>query len=277
MVMENYISQRELIDTLENAGITTNEFLLISWRKRGAITHRKRGLGKGKGSIVQYPASTVQQVKRLLEHLEEKRSLDLAIYRLWLEGYPVNLRKVIKQDLRKYERLFDKVSEGLWWKKDGVIGEYGKKRLPPGFLKSIRREFGRYGFDFLLETLLVTITGTALYNNENIRAFMQLLPTNYLNHDETERALKSAVLHLSPEHLNDVLGKTRDEDFRVAYNNLEIVKNIIGESIPIFGEMKRVCDWDSPALSLGLLLCLSVFEDKKLLEIVLANQKEKLP
>ncbi len=269
--MEKYISQIELIKELGKSKIIANERLLISWRAWGAIPHRKRGLGRGKGSVTEYPAAVTQQIQRLLELLDEKRSLDFAIYQLWREGYPVNLRKVIKRDLRKIKDLQDALSKNAWYDGDGEQGgtnkKYGQKRLPRGgLLDRVRRTLGKEDFVFLVEALVIGFTALAYYKAEHISAFMELLP-DQLDREGIAVALQHVASDMSIEHLEVTLNNALDADFPIAYNKLETGIDWLRVNYPLFGDIPPVSEWHGFMLSLGLLLCLSPFADRGFLEM----------
>jgi hypothetical protein len=268
--MEKYILQNKLIEELDKSNIIANERLLLSWRTWGVIPYRRKGLGRGKGSITEYPASIIPQVKRLLELLDEKRSLSWATYQLWCEGYPVNLHKVLKRDLRKIKDSRNELLRDAWHDEEGegggTIEKEGQKRLRSKLLKRIRQAIGKESFVFWVETIIIVFTGLPYYYSKDIDALIELIPTN-LGREGITIALQHATSLMLIEHLEDILKKARDTDFPVAYNFLETAINELRSKFPILRDIPQVSEWDGVVLSFGLLFCLSLFADQELLEM----------
>lgn len=269
----NYISQNELIIRLNNVKISANENLLISWRKCGAIPYRKRGLGRGRGSITEYPVSSIQQIERLLRYLHEKRSLDWAVYQLWREGYSIDLRRLLKRGLNKFKVKSNLLNQKDWGKK-GIIAQYEQKRLPPSFLDRARRILGRKSFGYLMDALIGVLVGTPKLELENIRAVVELLPDESWKY-VIETAFQHITFYMSPKHLEAVLTSTKDDNFRIAYDSLEAIVDELINKYDLQELISPVNEWSGPWLAFGLLTFLSLTRDEDLFKAVSFALAEK--
>jgi DNA-binding transcriptional MerR regulator len=79
---------------LQNAEVTgVSAHQIERWHKAGLLpSPRHRGLGRGRGSVSDYPAGTVAQVRAILRLIEPHRNLEKVAVLLKLHGYDVSAR-----------------------------------------------------------------------------------------------------------------------------------------------------------------------------------------
>lgn len=114
-------SSRTLRARLSRAGLHgVSASQIERWQKAGLLPPpRKRGRGRGAGTVSSYPPGTVPQVRALLRFLGRHRNLEKVVVLLKLNGYVVSTRAC----RRAIEHLvLDRVDE---------IDPYGHRRYEP--------------------------------------------------------------------------------------------------------------------------------------------------
>jgi hypothetical protein len=88
----------ELLRTVEAKGFRVSRDQLDRWRKKGLVpTPELHSLGRGRGRIALYPASTVTQLLVIAQLLERSRDFDVARWQLFLGGFSVGMPKLRAQ------------------------------------------------------------------------------------------------------------------------------------------------------------------------------------
>jgi len=80
------------------------EFTLDRWRREGLIPWRRQFLGFGEGTATVYPPIAVSMVRRLQELRLEFKGVDRWRWALWLEGYPVDIVRSLKDRLQQFRK-----------------------------------------------------------------------------------------------------------------------------------------------------------------------------
>jgi hypothetical protein len=80
----------------------------LTWlRQNGLIPRpRRRSRGLHKGTLSLYPPVTVAMIRRLDELAAERRDADEWLWRLWLEGYPIEIGKRLAAKIGAAAELF---------------------------------------------------------------------------------------------------------------------------------------------------------------------------
>jgi hypothetical protein len=99
--MEEWLTEQDVID---QTGASRRR--LTRLRQSGLIpSPRRRSRGLHKGTASDYPAGTVAMIRRLDGLAAERRDAGEWLWRLWLEGYPVEIRKHLAARLDKAAAL----------------------------------------------------------------------------------------------------------------------------------------------------------------------------
>lgn len=93
-------------DLIRQAGATITRYQLERWLKAGLLpAPHRRGLGRGKGTVSEYPAIAVPMVKRLVELSKQTRDIHAWRWQLWLDGYPIDQERLQLDLVRHLEAM----------------------------------------------------------------------------------------------------------------------------------------------------------------------------
>src|SRR5438445_8607665 len=86
----------ELLKHAAAGGYRVSRSKLHSYQRAGLLPRpRQRGLGRGRGTEVLYPAGSAKQLIALRLALEDRRSFRIAGLQLWWDGYDVAPRLIM--------------------------------------------------------------------------------------------------------------------------------------------------------------------------------------
>lgn len=84
------LTLQEVLAAARQRGVEVSERQLKRWRDEELVSSpTKRGLGRGRGTVVFYPAETPQRLVRIARALDENRSFSYVRWVLWCERHPV--------------------------------------------------------------------------------------------------------------------------------------------------------------------------------------------
>jgi hypothetical protein len=90
---------------------------LVRWHRAGLLPRpSQRSLGRGRGTMTTYPPGTAAQVVALCQIRDDERRLDRIAFRLWWEGFNVDLaviRKQLQAVLRSIEADAQRAADDL--------------------------------------------------------------------------------------------------------------------------------------------------------------------
>jgi hypothetical protein len=130
---------------------------LHRWQQAGLLPKpRQRGLGRGRGSEVLYPAGSGRQLIALCRLLQDKRSLERACWGLWWEGYPVSgsrirdllSRRLAMMDVRLADVMVAVAAGSTEGEQDlrSRIEEWSRGPISDSLLRLTRRRTGKKQF-----------------------------------------------------------------------------------------------------------------------------------
>ena len=242
--MENTLTRAQLIEiinqpeNLRGRKLPVTSRVLSSWESRGAIPYPKRhGVAIGRGCFFLYQASIVDHVKRLIVFLEENRSIDRAILLLWLEGYTVDYRPVLKRGLIAYKKWWDSLRvvrvinerEEVYPsdKAFAIIRKryQGKeKRYKSKTISAIARRTNKGVFGDYKAVLLGLIIGQdySSYIEEEVKIFLSLTsgisPASVLDSGIVVEEFFNAISQsCSPAYIEDLIDNGSDQELTVNY------------------------------------------------------------
>lgn len=97
----------EVVAYAASLGYVMSAAQLARWHRAGLLPRpRQQSLGRGRGTATLYPLGTSVQVVALCQIRANERRLDRAAFRLWWDGFTVDLT-VIKSLLARHLRDFD--------------------------------------------------------------------------------------------------------------------------------------------------------------------------
>ncbi len=100
---EQWLATEELI-ARAGGGVTRSQ--VERWLKAGLLPRpRRRGLGRGQGTVSLYPPGAVPLLRRLLALQEETRDIGEWRWQLWLDGYPIDAERLRRQLLVALDRV----------------------------------------------------------------------------------------------------------------------------------------------------------------------------
>jgi len=99
--MPDLVSRDELLAYASELGASITAHQLVRWHKYGLLPRPKRvGRGRGAGTMSLYPWSAVSQALFVARALRVYKSLPVAAWAAWAEGYPVTAcvrRRLLRQ------------------------------------------------------------------------------------------------------------------------------------------------------------------------------------
>src|ERR1700733_9866438 len=100
-------SRDEVIQRALVLGYAVSPTQLARWHRAGLLPRpRQQALGRGRGTETLYPAGTALQVVAICQIKDEERRLERIAFRLWWEGFSVDL-SVIQGQLAAAVQSFE--------------------------------------------------------------------------------------------------------------------------------------------------------------------------
>lgn len=117
------ITTDQLITRLLEVGISRESRVLTDWRQRGILPPlRKRGQGKGKGSIYVWDEDILEQAIAAHWLLERLNRSDEALLGLWFSGFKICPEKARNAWINHLDRLKNRRQQAASHYKDGFLG-----------------------------------------------------------------------------------------------------------------------------------------------------------
>lgn len=257
-----------LLGTANAAGFRVSRFQLRRWQQAGLLPEPKQsGLGRGRGTVVLYPAGTSSQLFALCAQLKRKRSLPVAAWHLWWDGFSIpdarireTLREMIvdwderREGLRVLKERDDPEVEEAWAR----IGKWGRGRLADPELRRIRKRTGRDRFPTFY--LLLTEIGAGAFDGwsdptdgETLAKGLGFSRTAPYRSTEKRSEFLARLQNifrglsevLQPQRLRSVLDSSSAEDLRATRDEvvacldlldpfLALLATVIGEDVRAF-------------------------------------------
>lgn len=120
------ISEQELRDA---TGIDHHTLRRV--RKWLFLSPVRKFPGRGAGSVSYYPRIAVPMIRRFLELRSETRNIEDCVWRLWIEGFPIEIREWALRRLRPFDA---RLAAAL----NGDIGKVRKDAIATGSAKPAR-------------------------------------------------------------------------------------------------------------------------------------------
>lgn len=193
----NAESSKQLLELAQEHGYSVSTTQLARWHRAGILPRpEQQSLGRGQGTQSLYPVGTGEQLLLLCElHRHERRLIHLA-WRIWWEGYPVDLQliwKILQQTaaqlserigwfiaLRQLEQATDdKGLEGSEQVLD-FIEQFATVDLDYKPLRRIRKRLGKEQFTTFMRMLIDIATGIfqehgTIYDRREVLAELRIL------------------------------------------------------------------------------------------------------
>lgn len=100
-------SRKHVIAYASGLGYLVTPTQLVRWHRAGLLPRpSQRPLGRGRGTMTTYPPGTAAQVVALCQIRDDERRLDRIAFRLWWEGFNVDLA-VIREQLQAVLRSIE--------------------------------------------------------------------------------------------------------------------------------------------------------------------------
>src|SRR5258707_10332904 len=91
-------SRDEVIQRALVVGYTVSPAQLARWHRAGLLPRpRQQALGRGRGTETFYPPGSALQVVAICQIKDEERRLERIAFRLWWEGFPVEMAVIREQ------------------------------------------------------------------------------------------------------------------------------------------------------------------------------------
>lgn len=162
-----------ILAAVAKAGFQVPEARLTRWHRAGIISKPvQKSLGRGKGTVSLYPAGTSRQVLAICYLRNKHHRLDDVRWLLWFNGFPIeesywrgHLRNAALEWDKKINCLnqayavMDGEDEAASEALDAALSAAFDKRLPPSFLRKLRKIVGRKNFDTIRQFVLALGTG----------------------------------------------------------------------------------------------------------------------
>lgn len=105
-------SGKHLLELAQEHGYSVSAMQLARWHRAGLLLRPKQlALGRGQGTQSLYPVGTGEQLLLLCELRKHERRLAHLAWRIWWEGYPVDLQLIRKI----LEKTAAQLSERIRW------------------------------------------------------------------------------------------------------------------------------------------------------------------
>jgi hypothetical protein len=113
---QSEFTRGELIARLRADGVRVTPSQLHRWTDAGVLpAPKRRGLGRGKGTVSVYPWLSVIQARALHDALKQRRNLDDAAWNLWMFGFPLTdyVRELLLEEWTLLLRASRRASKAL--------------------------------------------------------------------------------------------------------------------------------------------------------------------
>ena len=213
-------------------GFQVTRAQLHRWQQGGLLPKpEQRGLGRGRGTEVLYPAGSTRQLRALCELLRQKRSLDRACWALWWEGYPVSRDRIWRLFEKRVARAI--ALRDAWiktWKEypaegepnlEGVIDKWARGRLSDPVLEEMRQRIGRTRFPTVINRALDAVLGISGEFLEDDAEIVAKAIGFSEDAEEAPARLTEAAKVLDPRRLQEALENASIEDLEVARDEIK--------------------------------------------------------
>lgn len=153
--MSSSLTAETILENLKSEGYIVTKAQIQRWHRAGLLpSPTKRGLGRGFGTINEYPSETDTIVKAICELQQQHRRLDDITWAMWLSGGTIQ-PNLIKQQLRAMLEVMQEVHNELASPTGELSAEtldqLKVKRIPSGSpLKPIAKKLGHKQFQLLI-------------------------------------------------------------------------------------------------------------------------------
>jgi hypothetical protein len=114
---DNWLSEQDL-----RAATGISRHNLVRWRQQSLIpAPKRRFLGRSAGSASYYPPVAVPMIQRLYQLRRQNRDVDEWLWRLWIDGFPINIRSWAHTRLARAQKAVARIKNS----KDLQIGMTG--------------------------------------------------------------------------------------------------------------------------------------------------------